>query len=72
MASEFIGLHMVVTLKDPSGMQLKGTISDISISAGESGQRAITLSNGMAAYIPHPCPLVSASSRLLTIYEHLV
>ncbi|CAI4219390.1 unnamed protein product [Parascedosporium putredinis] len=35
MANEFIGLHML----------LKGTISDISIAAGDSGDRAIVLSN---------------------------
>ena len=46
MASQFIGLHMLVTLKEPVGMQLKGTISDITIADPASGQRGIILSNG--------------------------
>lgn len=46
MASQFIGLHMLVTLKEPVGMQLKGTISDITIADPSSGRRGIVLSNG--------------------------
>lgn len=46
MASQFIGLHMLVTLREPAGMQLKGTISDITIADPASGQRGIILSNG--------------------------
>ena len=46
MASQFIGLQMLVTLKEPAGMQLKGTISDITIADPASGQRGVILSNG--------------------------
>lgn len=48
MAGQFIGLHMLVTLKEPAGMQLKGTISDIAIVDPATGQRGIILSNGMS------------------------
>jgi hypothetical protein len=46
MASQFIGLHFLVTVRD--GTQLKGTISDITVTDHPSGQRGIVLSNGMA------------------------
>lgn len=46
MAGQFIGLHMLVTLREPVGTQLKGTISDITIADPASGQRGIVLSNG--------------------------
>ncbi|SPO02969.1 related to YjeF_N domain protein [Cephalotrichum gorgonifer] len=45
MASEFIGLDFLVTLREPAGLQLKGTISDITITDPVAGQRGIILSN---------------------------
>jgi enhancer of mRNA-decapping protein 3 len=41
MASQFIGLHMRVVLRDPVGYQLTGTVRDVE--AGSS----LTLTNGM-------------------------
>lgn len=53
MAGQFIGLHMLVTLKEPVGMQLKGTVSDIAIVDPATGQRGIILSNGMSGSPSH-------------------
>lgn len=41
MASQFIGLHMSVVLRDPAGYRLTGTVREVE--AGNS----LTLTNGM-------------------------
>jgi hypothetical protein len=51
MAENFIGLHMVVTLKDPPNMQLKGTISGIDFDASLGQYHKMTLSNGLFLFL---------------------
>ena len=44
MASQFIGLHMRVVLREPAGRQLSGVVQDVE--AGNS----LTLVNGLSLY----------------------
>jgi len=50
MAENFIGLQMVVTLKDPPNMHLKGTISSIDYDASVDRYNKMTLSNGLSFF----------------------
>ena len=45
MADQFIGLQMLVTVRDPPA-RLKGTVSSVEAGAG------LTLSNGMSFFFP--------------------
>lgn len=41
MATQFIGLHMRVVLRDPPGSELTGTVGNVQAGSG------LTLTNGM-------------------------
>jgi hypothetical protein len=59
MASDFIGVQMLVTLIDPPGIKLKGTVSAVEARTG------LTLSNG-ACLTSRLSAFLTFTSSLLT------